>query len=350
MIIKLSKEKLFIDNLFKEDDYNLTLKKLTIQDEIKTKVIERNYEWINKYDKNLKELKEQLEFYKKNNKVNIEPTDSTKKTDKNKIAYKRIQFSNNKNTKKEIVDLKKKHKHIKNKSCIITDSKAYTPVSLNDSININNNDNMIKKMLNLDFATEKYNIISTSPIQTPGNINLATSPGNKQTPVKNFTSMVNNASNQKRFSRSIDFNSNSFSLNNTNSHYQTQRDINPANILENMDNLKLYNPNNTVVASNYQQNSPTKKPIDNNKNVNNLSSQRSIEQNKTNNSINTISTINTLANSNNLSQNNKNNKNLNNTGNISNNSSGKKGNLKSIFSLGINKDSAISNYINKKLK
>lgn len=192
MLIKILKEKLQIDKLLKEEGDVLILKKLLVHDELKNKIIDKRLDQLAQSQKMIGYLKEQCSIGLGNanggtavlTSVNKSPIINNRSSFNcsSILSLNQTQCQSQSNTTQRIINSKNNmslntntYSHnnlgtpLYNHSNLPNEKGVNSPmnISFNNTINDSNNDSVLKKMLNLDFNTEKYNIISNSPIQTP---------------------------------------------------------------------------------------------------------------------------------------------------------------------------------------
>jgi hypothetical protein len=209
ILIKMSKDKLLIEKLFQEEDSLLVLNKLRIHDELKSYIIDRDITKLLQKEAVINELNEQIEHYastctcvnnissfdvvsRENHKrakfssmvsnskstkmgtiensfngssLSIITKNATKvnlinqQREKNNTSYN----MNGSSTTTELLNKQKFNENVNMKmKNIINDNIPSHNTTINDSYG----DSVWKKMLS-DFHTDKLNIISNSPIQTP---------------------------------------------------------------------------------------------------------------------------------------------------------------------------------------
>jgi hypothetical protein len=152
MLIKLIKDKQMIEQLLREEDNSLIINKLKIHEELKNFFIERS----------LSRARNELEELSKvENKSTIRSRTGT------------VRVSNRPdllNTSKALINsstISSINKIPPNRTLISNNSPSQSSHNISMMMNDSHGDLIGKKGINLDFNTEKYNIISNSPIHTP---------------------------------------------------------------------------------------------------------------------------------------------------------------------------------------
>ena len=206
ILIKMSKDKMLVQKFFKDDDNCLILSKLQLHDELKSFVNDRNIDTITNMNKRISNLQTQLAFYKmefienssnttlysnynlSNGNLNYKKTSATKNNSKLKSETKVIKSKVNtglKNPNGKVNSNENKNSHIQDsKTKTKSDYNKNDFKSLDLPLEIYSK-NMVN--LNLDFNSEKYNIISSSPIMTPKE--------NKTKQITNFNSIIGKLNN-----------------------------------------------------------------------------------------------------------------------------------------------------------
>jgi len=198
VIIKMSKDRMLIHKFFKEEDNSLILLKLNIHDELKSRINDKNLDTITHMQKTISNLQNQLAYYKVELKVNSCNTTFHSNLNNKSKDYVKSKSSvvNKKGTQNEkLINQNIKKIPGKNKTGLSKSmredpelntggkNEAYDTICEYYTKNMPN--------LNLDFNTEKYNIISSSPIRTP------TENRSKHKTVTNFKNKINKINNEQ---------------------------------------------------------------------------------------------------------------------------------------------------------
>jgi hypothetical protein len=255
LIIKMSKDRQTVNKFFQDEDETLILNKLSLHSELKEKMLDTHIATIMEKEETINLYKSEL--YSKI----INQTKPTKLSVIKNTSNKKY-LPANKNLINNYSNYKLKHEIANIRTKIIKDS----PIeSLNNTVN---EESLFKKMFNMDYNTEKYNIISSSPIQ---------SPKNKHNNIENIQSINGNSNSYNPSSKAQQPNHLSLSMN-----------INP-NTLNNfvINNLNNISSGNEVLKTrNSIKNDNTLQAISRNVNVNNINNVNNV------NSVNNINNVN----------------------------------------------------------
>lgn len=166
VLIKLSKEKLLINNLLKEEDSCLILNKLQVQEELKAKVIDKYIDDLISKDKLIKELQFQVDHCSCRN-LNPKQDYTYKASGNNKTKFNTIDTSTNGSSYSL---LKRNGRRLENKSSkqLLNERNNNYFIMNGDTCNISfDMEESLYSNSILRTVEDKENLISNSPIHTP---------------------------------------------------------------------------------------------------------------------------------------------------------------------------------------
>lgn len=190
ILIKMLKDRVIVDKILKEENDTLILKKLVIHEELKNRIIDRNIDTIINSETEKNKLYSKINVMDQERKRSFSGAGSLNSTSCNStINNSNVSFIQKKNSNVSLLNQKSNSNNCicicmpsksnlssnLNKSTCISCSKKF-PILKSNTCTLSNSviytgtpfeDQEIKKVLNLDFNTEKYNIISSSPLQSP---------------------------------------------------------------------------------------------------------------------------------------------------------------------------------------